>query len=49
VFSCDWRAVVLFRDRMRALLPWWRPEPLALRRLGLREAARLLGLGLARA
>jgi hypothetical protein len=47
-FCSDWHAVVLFRDRLGSPLACTDPEPLSLRNDALREAARLLGLRLAR-
>jgi hypothetical protein len=48
-FFGDWHAVVLFRDRVSGPLACSAPEPLSLRHDGLREAARQLGVVLARA
>jgi hypothetical protein len=48
-FFGDWHVVVLFRDRIAVPLEYGAPEPLSLRHEGLRDAARQLGLALARA
>jgi hypothetical protein len=46
--SGDWHTVVLFRDRIDATLPFDPPEPLTLDHVAFREAARTLGIRLAR-
>lgn len=48
-FFGDWHSVVLFRDRLEEPLTYDTPEPLSLAHEHVRDAARLLGIGLARA
>lgn len=47
-FFGEWHSVVIFRERLTAPLTWSAPEPLSIDDARVREAARLLGIVVAR-